>query len=378
MESIPLLTHVLQAIEQAALSGFGLIEADAEALAWMIAKVSGFAVLISALIAPREFSASQPVALIISLYTIGFLMAYFQPITQSLLTMMEGVGLAAGGDTVSLTSLKDVGAIAQSGWTGAGPLKRALNEKLDWDFYKYLDDILFYVICIIVILVVHILLAYRIFFLYLEYFVVSTVAYFLLPTAAWGRTAYLAERAIGYVVSVGISLLLMGFLYSLVHHYVASIEWDANMSLAEMVSATTATVVLVIAVMLAGRAVRALQYGAPNMTTGGAFRQMAGAVAQMWGAAGMGMASIAWTARGASAGAMMAGNAIQNRSGSFASRSGAQGSSQGSSQSAAPSTPLTPEARAEAFMERYRKGFLRDAEAYKNRPATTDQWRPRR
>jgi type IV secretory pathway TrbL component len=191
MDSVSLLTHVLQAIETAALTGFGLIEADAESLALMIAKVSGFAVLVSALIAPREFSVSQPVALIISLYVIGFLMAYFQPITQSLLEMMERVGLAAGGDTVNLSSLKDVGAVAQGGWTGAGPLKRALNEKLDWDFYKYIDDILFYVICIIVLLLVHIILAYRIFFLYLEYFVVSTVAYFLLPTAAWGRTAYL-------------------------------------------------------------------------------------------------------------------------------------------------------------------------------------------
>jgi type IV secretion system protein TrbL len=271
-----LLTDVLQAIENAALTGFGLIEADAESLALMIAKVSGFAVLVSALIAPREFSVSQPVALIISLYVIGFLMAYFQPITQSLLEMMERVGLAAGGDTVNLSSLKDVGAVAQGGWTGAGPLIHALKDKLGWDFYNYIHYIFFYLVCITLILVIHIILAYRIFFLYLEYFVVSTVAYFLLPTAAWGRTAYLAERAIGYVVSVGISLLLMGFLYSLVHQYVASIEWDADMKLIDMVSATTATVVLVVAVILAGRAVRALQQGAPTMSASYAFHQIAG------------------------------------------------------------------------------------------------------
>lgn len=296
-----LLTEVLAGIEQTAMTGFGLIEADAESLALMIAKISGFAVLLNALISPREFSMTQPIGLLISLYAVGFLMTYFQPITASLLEMMERVGLAAGGDTVTLKSLKDVGAVAAGGWTAAGPLLAALHETLDWDFYKHIDKLIFYIPCIAILLILHIVLAFRIFFMYLEYFVIATVAYFLLPTAVWRRTTYLAERAIGYVVAVGISLLVTGFLYSLVHQYVASIAWDADMPVMEMVGATATTYILLVAVILSGRAVRALQYGAPNMSDNGAIIRVASAAGMMWTAARTGGAVMAMGMRGGTA-----------------------------------------------------------------------------
>jgi len=123
-------------------------------------------------------------------------------------------------------------------------------------------------------------LAIQVFVTYLEFHLIAALSLVLVPFGAFRHTAFVAERALGAVVSFGIKLMVLSFIVS-----------AAGPVLAAIVVPNPPTIVAAYSVMLAALAITFLAWQAPAIAAGmisGGPSLTAGSAAGFAGAAALG------------------------------------------------------------------------------------------
>ncbi|MAC57614.1 MAG: P-type conjugative transfer protein TrbL [Novosphingobium sp.] len=140
----------------------------------------------------------------------AFIIGNFSTLATILFESFAGLGLKASGDALSLAEFMQPGSIAETGLDAAQPLIDATEAFSSiWSVFANLAIILVLLIAWLIVVLAFFIIAVQVFITLIEFKLVTLAGFVLLPFAFFGRTAFMAERVLGHIVSTGIKVLVL-------------------------------------------------------------------------------------------------------------------------------------------------------------------------
>ena len=240
----------------------------------------------------------------------------WQQLSETLYAGFLELGLTAGGGSLSREEFLNPGAILQQGWEivkALGETPAPVDNPLD--VMGNLVDALILGLAMIGIMLAFAILALQIIVSLLEFKIVTLGGFVLLPFGIWNKTAFLAERPLGYVVSSGLKVLALAIVVSGARTIFDQLQPSSNPDVYEALTILVASLLLAMLAIFIPNLASALVTGGPALGAGSALTgglAVAGAGALVaGGAAGAGAmvgraASVSGSARSASGAAASA------------------------------------------------------------------------
>jgi len=140
----------------------------------------------------------------------AFIITNFNALSSILFRSFAGLGLLATGSTLTITDFLHPGRLAKVGVDAASPLLTQMGLLSGFpDIFLNLDTILVLFIAWLIVIVSFFILAVQLFVTLIEFKLVTLAGFVLIPFALWNKTAFLAERVLGAVVSAGVKVLVL-------------------------------------------------------------------------------------------------------------------------------------------------------------------------
>lgn len=219
----------------------------------------------------------------------AFIINNFNALSGIIFRSFAGLGLTASGSTLTQAQLLQPGRLASVGVDAAQPIMSAIGQLTGFpDVFANLDTILVLLLAWLVVIVSFFVLAVQLFVTLIEFKLTALAGFVLVPFALWNKTAFLAERVLGNVVSSGIKVLVLAVIVGI-----------GTGIFGEFTTPTAGDMTLdnALAIMLASLALFGLGLFGPGIATGlvsGAPQLGAGAVAgTLIGVGGMAVAGSA-------------------------------------------------------------------------------------
>lgn len=237
----------------------------------------------------------------------------FSTLADIIFHSFTGLGLTAGGGSLTADDLLRPGRLAGTGFEAAWPLLDQAKELVGpIAFFDNFVEILVLVIAWIVVIAAFFILAVQMFVTILEFKLTSLAGFVLVPFALWNRTAFLAERVLGNVVSSGIKVMVLAVIVGIGSNFFA--EFTSALT-SDEVTIERAVVLICASLTLFGLAIfgpgiaSGLVSGAPQLGAGSAITSTAVAAGGIV-MGGVGVAAAARGVAGAGLGAIRAGTAM--------------------------------------------------------------------
>jgi type IV secretion system protein TrbL len=240
----------------------------------------------------------------------------WQGLSETIFAGFLELGLTAGGGTISSADFLNPGAVIETGWQIVKALGDAPTTTEDpLDVIGNLIDAIIIGISMLGIMVAFAILALQIIVTLLEFKIVTLGGFILLPFGILSKTAFMAERPLGYVVASGLKVLALAIVISGAQAVFAQLTPSGEPDIYEAMTILTAAIILAMLSLFAPNLAAALVSGGPAL---GAGALAVGGLA-VGGAAGVAAAGIA------GAGAAAAGTASKIASSSKAAAGASAG-----------------------------------------------------
>lgn len=140
----------------------------------------------------------------------AFIIGNFAALASILLESFTGLGLKASGAPMAISDFMRPGMVAAAGLDAAEPLLDASADLIGpVGLFTNFMQIMILLIAWVIVVLAFFILAVQIFVTILEFKLVTLAGFVLLPFAFFGRTAFMAERVLGHVISSGIKVLVL-------------------------------------------------------------------------------------------------------------------------------------------------------------------------
>jgi len=134
----------------------------------------------------------------------------FSTLADIIFRSFAGLGLTAGGGTMSADDLLKPGKLAGTGFAAAWPLLDQASQMLGFaTFFDNFLTIMVLLIAWVVVICAFFILAVQLFITIIEFKLTTLAGFVLVPFSLWNRTNFLAERVLGNVVSSGIKVMVL-------------------------------------------------------------------------------------------------------------------------------------------------------------------------
>jgi P-type conjugative transfer protein TrbL len=121
-----------------------------------------------------------------------------------------GLGLKASGAGLGAADLLRPGRVAQVGIDAAWPLLEAIADLVGYvGFFENFLQIVILLLAWAVVVIAFFILSIQLFVTLIEFKLTTLAGFVLIPFGLFGKTAFLAERVLGNVVSSGIKVLVL-------------------------------------------------------------------------------------------------------------------------------------------------------------------------
>jgi type IV secretion system protein TrbL len=245
--------------------------------------------------------------------TFAFILNNFSTLADIIFRSFALAGLTAGGGTLSAGDLLKPGRLAGTGYSAAWPLLDQASKLMG--FTSFFDNFLTIAVLLFawaIVIIAFFILAVQMFVTILEFKLTSLAGFILVPFAFWNRSAFLAERVLGNVVSSGIKVMVLAVIVGIGSNYFA--EFTAALQghepdIGQAMSLVLASLALFGLGIFGPGIASGLVAGAPQLGAGAALGTTAGAtgVAMLAGGATIGAAR---AIGGGAVGAIRAGTAM--------------------------------------------------------------------
>jgi len=236
----------------------------------------------------------------------AFILNQFSALADIIFRSFASAGLTAGGSAITADDLLRPGKLAQTGFTAAAPLLDQISKMMG--FTTFFDNFLTIVVMLfawVIVILAFFILAVQLFVTILEFKLTALAGFVLVPFALWNRTAFLAERVLGNVVSSGIKVMVLAVIVgigsSFFGQFTASLQGQEP-DIAQAMSLMLASLTLFGLGIFGPGIASGLVSGAPQLGAGAALGTVIGA----GGATTLGAMGTAGAVRGAGAGALSA------------------------------------------------------------------------
>ncbi len=121
-----------------------------------------------------------------------------------------GLGLKASGTGFTTAELLQPGRVAQVGLEAARPLIEAISELMGFvSFFENFLQIIILLLAWAIVIIAFFLLSIQLFITLIEFKLTTLCGFVLIPFGLFGKTAFMAERVLGHVISSGIKVLVL-------------------------------------------------------------------------------------------------------------------------------------------------------------------------
>ena len=140
----------------------------------------------------------------------AYIIGNFNMLAGVVFRSFAGLGLTASGSTLSMGSFLQPGRLAKAGIDAAAPILQQISTLTGFpDVFINFDTIVVLFFAWLVVIISFFVLAVQLFVTLLEFKLTTLAGFVLVPFALWNKTAFLAEKVLGNVVSSGIKVLVL-------------------------------------------------------------------------------------------------------------------------------------------------------------------------
>ena len=191
-------------------SGFGLVQGDVR---WLASVLIAIDITLAGLLwamAPDEDVLARLIRKTLYIGVFAFIIGNYNNLAKIIYNSFAGLGVEASAGTVSAAQLLQPGRIAQVGDTAGQPILTSISGLMG--FASFFDNFIQIVILLIAWLIViasFFVMAIQLFVSLIEFKLTTLAGFVLVPFGLFGRTAFLAEKVLGNVVSSGVKILVL-------------------------------------------------------------------------------------------------------------------------------------------------------------------------
>ena len=266
----------------------------------------------------------------------AFIINNFNNLSAIVFNSFAGLGLKAGGSSISTADFLRPGKLAQVGLDAGQPLLDAANQMMGFtSFFANFVQIAVLMVSWVLVLIAFFILAVQLFVTLIEFKLTTLAGFILIPFALFNKTAFLAEKVLGNIVASGIKVMVLAV--------IVGIGTGLFSQFTQTYAGGQPTVEQALSVVLAALAMLGLGIFGPGIATGlvsGAPQLGAGA------AVGTGLAVAGTAMAGAGALGLAGRGAMAAASGTAAAARGGAAMAGGASSAYSLASPAGPARRA--------------------------------
>lgn len=259
----------------------------------------------------------------------AFIIGDFSHLATIVFDSFAGLGLKASGSGMALADFMRPGAIAATGLSAGKPITHEIYLQAGpMGFFVNFAQIIALLIAWLIVVLAFFVMAVQVFITIIEFKLVTLAGFVLIPFAFFGRTAFMAERVLGHIVSSGIKVMTLavitGIGTTLFSQFTSAGLGDAPDIEQAMTIALAALTLLGLAIFAPGIA-NGIVTGGPQLGAGAAAGTALAAGATVAG--GVAAAGLAGGAAAGAIGSTATGGTRMASAASAAYRAGAAGMS---------------------------------------------------
>lgn len=140
----------------------------------------------------------------------AFLITNFNHLSAVVFNSFAGLGLKAGGSTLSTADFLRPGRLAEVGLDAGQPLLDAASKMMGITaFFANFVQIAVLMVSWLIVLIAFFILAVQLFITLIEFKLTTLAGFVLIPFALFGKTAFLAEKVLGNIVASGVKIMVL-------------------------------------------------------------------------------------------------------------------------------------------------------------------------
>ncbi|SIQ87994.1 MULTISPECIES: P-type conjugative transfer protein TrbL [Paracoccus] len=140
----------------------------------------------------------------------AYIISNWNNLARIVFESFAGLGLMASGTGFSAADLLRPGRVAQTGLEAGRPLLESISDLMGWiAVFENLVQILCLFFAWALVILAFFILAVQLFVTLIEFKLTTLAGFVLIPFGLFGKTAFMAERVLGNVISSGIKVLVL-------------------------------------------------------------------------------------------------------------------------------------------------------------------------
>jgi type IV secretion system protein TrbL len=140
----------------------------------------------------------------------AYIIGNFNWLASIVFRSFAGLGLLASGSTLTQAEFLQPGRLAKAGVDAAAPILGQIGDLSGFpEVFVNLAPIVVLFLAWLVVILSFFVLAIQLFITLIEFKLTTLAGFVLVPFALWNKTAFLAEKVLGNVVSSGIKVLVL-------------------------------------------------------------------------------------------------------------------------------------------------------------------------
>ena len=140
----------------------------------------------------------------------SYLISNWNNLARIVFESFAGLGLKASGTGFAVSDLMRPGKVAQTGLDAGRPLLDSISSLMGyWSFFENFIQIACMFFAWALVLLAFFILAIQLFVTLIEFKLTTLASFVLIPFGLFGKSAFMAERVLGNVISSGIKVLVL-------------------------------------------------------------------------------------------------------------------------------------------------------------------------
>ncbi len=140
----------------------------------------------------------------------AYIISNWNNLARIVFESFAGLGLKASGTGFSTADLLRPGKVAQTGLDAGRPLLDSISDLMGyWSFFENFIQIACMFLAWALVLLAFFILAVQLFVTLIEFKLTTLAGFVLIPFGLFGKSAFMAERVLGNIISSGIKVLVL-------------------------------------------------------------------------------------------------------------------------------------------------------------------------
>ena len=214
MNDVTVIDRFLDTFSRYIDSGFGLLQGE---VAFLTATLIVIDMTLAGLLWAMSHATGQGEDVIAKLLrkvlyvgAFAYIINNFNWLASIVFRSFAGLGITATGSAITMENFLQPGRLAKTGIDAGAPILEQIGEMAGFpEVFVNLDPIVVMFLAWLVVVLCFFVLAIQLFITLIEFKLTTLAGFVLVPFALWNKTAFLAEKVLGNVVSSGIKVLVL-------------------------------------------------------------------------------------------------------------------------------------------------------------------------